>query len=117
MYLENTIRSIRDRLDKPPLSVDEVEDLELQLTLAESALEHYRQAYELELSVSGPEPPHSSGSASENGATRLEKRMSERRKDGLSLRARRSRNKRAAGWATCLPRIPGRDAYSSKAGD
>lgn len=56
VYLENTIQSLRDSFTKPGLSIDEVQDLELQLTLAESALAHYRAAYELESSVSGAEP-------------------------------------------------------------
>lgn len=61
LYLENTIRSVQERLNASCLSDEEVDDLKLQLTLAESALEHYRQAYELELSVSGPEPPAQPG--------------------------------------------------------
>lgn len=39
------------------LTVDEIQDIELQMALAEGALEHYRRAYELEISVALPEPP------------------------------------------------------------
>jgi hypothetical protein len=102
MYLESTIRSIRDRLGKPVLTIDEIQDLELQLTLAESALEHYRQAYALELTVAGPEPPHNSHPESESGASMPEKRKSERNKDGLTHRARRSKSNPTRAWALRL---------------
>jgi hypothetical protein len=56
-YLENTIQETRDRLTRRGLSMEEADDLKLQLTLAESALAYYREAYALELAVSGSEPP------------------------------------------------------------
>ena len=117
MYLENTIRTIRVRLGKSALPVEEVEDLQLQLTLAESALEHYRQAYELELSVSGPEPPQGSRSESDGGDNRAERWISDRKKDGLTLNGRRSRNKRNGAWALRIARNSRRDAFSTGAGD
>ena len=59
-FLENTIQSLKNRLARPGLSIEEVEDIELQLSLSESALEHYHQAYALELKISGGEPPDQS---------------------------------------------------------
>lgn len=83
-YLESTIRSAQDRLTQPNLSADEVQDLELQLTLAQSALEHYRKAYELELSVSGPEPPDRPDTQSKDGAAKGKNGNGERKKEGLT---------------------------------
>lgn len=91
LYLENTIRSVRERLGKPRLEPDEIRDLELQLALAESALEHYRQAYELELSVSGPEPPERPDTKPKNGKGDAEGPNPEKKKEGLT------RNRRGAG--------------------
>jgi hypothetical protein len=69
IYLENSIQDVKNRLTRPSLTPEEVEDLHLQLTLAESALEHYRQAYALELSFAGAEPPTSpEGCASQGGS-------------------------------------------------
>jgi hypothetical protein len=102
MYLESTIGSIRDRLGKPALTIDEIQDLELQLTLAESALEHYRQAYALELTVAGPEPPDNSDPESESSASVPEQRKSERKKGGLTRGARRSRSKPTRAWTLRL---------------
>ena len=88
-YLETTIRSAQERLAKPRLSPDEIEDLELQLTLARSALEHYRRAYELELSVSGPEPPNRPDAQSKDGAGNGEDRSQPKTKGGLTVIAGR----------------------------
>ena len=82
VYLENTIQSVREHLTKPGLKVDEVEDLELQLTLAESALDHYRQAYALELSVSRPDPPQMPGTESNDATRDTKSRKGERKKEG-----------------------------------
>ena len=57
IHLENTIQDMRNRLTRRGLPVEEIEDIELQLSLAESALAYYRQGYALELSVAGSEPP------------------------------------------------------------
>jgi hypothetical protein len=62
IYLEKTIQDLKNRLTSLRLSPDEVLDLELQLTLAESALKYYREAYTLELSISGSEPSGDAGS-------------------------------------------------------
>ena len=91
LYLENTIRSVQERLNAASLSDEEIDDLKLQHALAESALEHYRQAYELELSVSGPEPPGTeSGSGTESGR----KRNGEDSKNGR-VGSRSARRKKA----------------------
>ncbi len=82
VYLENTIQSVREHLTKPGLKVDEVEDFELQLTLAESALEHYHKAYELELSVSIPEPPHKPGAEWDDAARDAKSQKGEKKKEG-----------------------------------
>lgn len=57
IYLENSIQEAKNRLTQPGLSPIQVEDLQLQVALGESALEHYRHAYALELSLAGSEPP------------------------------------------------------------
>jgi hypothetical protein len=88
-YLETTIRSVRDRLAEPRLSPDEFQDLELQLTLAESALEHYRKAYELEVSVSGPEPPEGPEAQSQDGTGNGGNQTGEKKRGGLAIVARR----------------------------
>lgn len=67
LYLEGIVQYARERLTAHHLSEEELEDFRLQLTLAESALEHYRRAYELELSVSGPESPGHPDSESGSG--------------------------------------------------
>jgi hypothetical protein len=68
LFLENTIQDLRNRLTSSRLNVDEVQDIELQLTLAESALAHYRQAFALESSVAGSEPPSQPGESGNNGS-------------------------------------------------
>jgi len=110
LYLESSIQGVRNRLNQPNLSPEELEDLNLQLTLAESALEHYRQAYALELSLSGSEPPNQpAGSGSDGGGERPEKSNPEKRNDGLvtigagnSKRIGRARRK-AANTSRLLP--------------
>jgi hypothetical protein len=103
LYLENTIRSVRDRLKKRRLSAAEVEDLDLQLTLAESALEHYRQAYALELSVSGPEPPGRPEAQSGGSSGDAEGENRAGKKEGLVLVAERKRKKARAGVIFAFP--------------
>ncbi len=87
VYLENTITSVQGRLTKPGLSVDEVQDLQLQLTLAESALSHYHKAYELEQSVAGPEPPSRADGEGSAGNPKI--RNGEKKKEGLCAVGRR----------------------------
>ena len=102
LYLENTIRSVQECLGKPRLTSDEIDDLKLQLTLAESALEHYRQAYELELSVSGPEPPERPDAKS-NGGKGEEESPNREKKEGLSRSKRGARKRRRAGAPFGIP--------------
>jgi|SRR6185437_12976353 len=83
IYLENTIQDIRNRLTRAQLDVEEFEDLQLQLATAESALTHYRQAYLLELSVSGSEPPDQPGAKDNGGADRPGYSNTGKKKDGL----------------------------------
>jgi hypothetical protein len=88
VYLENLIQDVRNRLTQPALGPAEVEDLQLQLTLAEGALDHYRRAYELELSASGAEPPDSSaGTNSGSSANSVE---APKTKSGDGCAARKS---------------------------
>lgn len=93
IYLENTITSVQGRLTKPGLNVDEVQDLELQLTLATSALEHYHKAYALEQSVAGPELPSRPDSESNGGTGNPKISNGEETKEGLSGAGRRLRNR------------------------
>lgn len=100
VYLENTITSVQNRLAKRGLSVDEVQDLQLQLTLAESALDHYHKAYELEQSVAGPEPPTRGDTESNAGAGSPKSGNGERKKEGLSGAPNRARKRLAEGFCT-----------------
>ena len=82
-YLEKLIEEVGDRLTIPGLAPEEVEDLQLQLFSAQGALEHYRQAYVLELNASGTEPPPDTGdSKSSNGGLTPGKSNSGRAKAG-----------------------------------
>lgn len=84
IFLENTIQSLRNRLTRPGLTVEEIEDIELQLSTSESALDHYRKAYALETKVSGPEPPnHPTGGEPASEHKRSEKSSSAEKKEGL----------------------------------
>ena len=93
VYLETAIQSLRDQLTKPSLSVDQVEDFQLQLTLAESALEHYHKAYALEQSVVGPEPPNRIDADSKGETSNPKSRNGEWKKEGLSAVGRRMKNR------------------------
>jgi len=55
-FLEEKIQSLRGQLAGANLTVEDVEDIELQLSLPQSALDYYRRAYELELKVAGNGP-------------------------------------------------------------
>lgn len=95
IYLENSIQDVRNRLTQPRLTEEEIEDLRLQLALAESALEHYRQAYTLELSLASPEPPgQPAGSESSSGSDQPGKSKPGKKKDGLVTVGTVSRKKR-----------------------
>jgi len=89
IYLENAIQDIRNSLTRAHLGVEEFEDLQLQLATAESALAHYRQAYELELNVAGSEPPSQPGGAkNEGGDDKPGSSRTKKDKDGLRGRKR-----------------------------
>lgn len=100
IYLENTITSVQNRLAKRGLSIDEVQDLQLQLTLAESALNHYHKAYELEQSVAGPEPPAGADADSKDSAGNAKNRNGEKKKEGLSGVPNRARKRLVEGFCT-----------------
>ncbi|KAA6465106.1 hypothetical protein DYQ86_03905 [Acidobacteria bacterium AB60] len=117
-YLESTIENLRIRLADTPHTVEEREDLELQLTLAESALEHYRHAYALELSLSGAEPPNQPAGNGDQESRPSDKSRSEKKKDGLvildpGLIARLARTGRSSRPPSRAPAIqPSRRAAS-----
>ncbi len=83
IYLEKAIQDVRNRLAAPGLNLDEIQDLELQLTLANGALKHYREAYALELSVSVSEPPLNEPGSKSGGAAGNAGTQPPRKKDGL----------------------------------
>ena len=84
IYLENTIQNLRNRQTSSDLAIEEVEDIELQLSLSESALDHYRRAYALELKISGSEPPnHPTGIEGRDGVQGGEKSSAMKKKEGL----------------------------------
>jgi hypothetical protein len=97
VYLENLIQDVRNRLTRPALGPAEVEDLQLQLTLAESALDHYRRAYELELSASGSTPPDTSADTNSGGNANGTDKQDPKKRSGLAAGAtkRARRNPRA----------------------
>jgi len=95
IYLENTIQDLRNRLTRAHLGVEEFEDLQLQLATAESAITHYRQAYALELSVSGSEPPDQPGTKHNGGADTAKNPKSEKTTDGLRSRKKPQRRQPA----------------------
>jgi hypothetical protein len=95
-YLERLIQEVGDRLIQPGLAPEEVEDLQLQLFSAQGALEHYRQAYALELSAAGAEPPHSQdGAKNRDGAHAPGKSDSGRAKAGRAAVGARVRKREA----------------------
>ena len=67
LHLENAVQFLRDRLTGT-LTAEERERLLVQLSTAELSLAHYREAYALELSVSGPEPSGNTGSGSSSNS-------------------------------------------------
>lgn len=97
LYLDNTIRELQRRLAAPDMPAGELEDLQLQLTLAQSAVEYYRRAYELELSVSGSEPPSISGGSGGGGGDEAAGNASAGKKDKPSSTDRRAVRRRRTG--------------------
>ena len=85
LFLENTTESLRNGLTCPGLSIEEVEDIKLQLSTSESALEHYRKANALEAELTVPEPPnHPSGSEPAGEDKRPDKSSSRNNNEGLA---------------------------------
>jgi hypothetical protein len=109
-YLEKLIQEVGDRLTESGLAPEEVEDLRLQLFSAQGALEHYRQAYALELCASGSEPPQGAGDAeSGGGSSVLGKWNPGGPKTGIAKPDARGRNRatrptRTAIASRCFPR-------------
>jgi hypothetical protein len=97
LYLESKIQSFRDLLTKSHLTPGEIEGLKAQIHHAELALEHYRQAYALELSVSGPESPDSPETKSSGGSGVAEKANSKNKNEGHAAIAARARKKALVG--------------------
>jgi hypothetical protein len=93
IYLENTIQDARNQLTRPDLSLDELQDLEMQLALAESAVSYYRQAYALELNVAGAEPPNDSASSNKNGGNDRPGNSNGEKKKGGALAGRTLRRR------------------------
>jgi hypothetical protein len=94
VYLEKAVQDLRTRLSRPNLSIDELQDIELQLALAEGALAHYRHAFELEASIASPTPPDQP-SGNTPGGTDSPENPKPKKKDGLA--GRRFRARRTAG--------------------
>ena len=82
IYLEHKIQSLRDLLTRSHLTAEEIDCLKAQIYQAELAVEHYRQAYALELSVSNPEPPDSPETRSSGGSGAAEKANSKKKNEG-----------------------------------
>ena len=105
IYLENSIRDVKNRLAKSSLTPEETEDLQLQLSLGESALEYYRKAYSLERTFAGSEPPnHSSGGESNGGMANADKLKPNRERGlvGVTAIVRKAGNRHR----TRLPQFP-----------
>lgn len=100
IYLENRIQSLKDGLTRPRLTTEEIQSLELQISVAELALTRYREAYSLELSVSNPDPSTSPETKPDfdNGAPDNPKRR--KREGGLAIALRR--RKKVQGAAVAL---------------
>lgn len=102
IYLEEKIQSLRDRLTNPHLNPDEHQGLKAQVFHAELALEHYREAYALELSVSSPEPPNGPATRSDGSGT-PERSKPEKKKEGLTGTTARARKKARVGFPAGIP--------------
>jgi hypothetical protein len=115
IYLENSIQDVKNRLTRPNLTPDDTLDLQLQLSLAESALEHYRRAYELELTIADSEPPNNSaGGESNRGSESPANSKSTNKKEGLvaiEARARKRVSRRGRKLA-----VSSRSSNASKPG-
>ena len=97
VYLENWIQTLRDRLTTGRIGADEIGEIGRQLTNCELALEHYREAYALELSSSGPEMPDGAAGKEGGDAGGPGKSDAEKKKGGLTAVAARARKKAPVG--------------------
>ncbi len=97
VYLENWIQTLRDRLTTGRIGADEIREIERQLTNSELALEHYREAYALELSLSTPEMPDGATGEAGGGAGGPGKSDAEKKKGSLTAVAVRRRKKTLVG--------------------
>jgi hypothetical protein len=95
VYLENAIQDFRNQLTGAHLSVEILEDIELQLATAESALTHYRQAFALESSVSGSEPPNQPGAAKDDSGAGSPESSKHGKTIGLRVRNKTQRRQPA----------------------
>jgi hypothetical protein len=95
--LENRIQAFRDRLTTGRIGVGEIREIEQQLTNCELALNHYREAYALELSLSGPEVPDGAAGKSGGGVGGPGKPDPETKKGSLTAVAPRRRKTGLAG--------------------
>lgn len=99
IYLEHQVQSLRDRLTSAHLSAEERQELDLRLSMADLALARYREAYALELGVSGEEPPSRSGNGGDGSSTpkglRPKKNDSGLAGAGIRARSRSSARPRA----------------------
>lgn len=102
IYLENKLQALRDRLTRRNVSPEELRDLEQQISLAELALERYREAYLLELSVSNPEPPDSSGTNPDHGAENPGDSQSEGKQKGRAAIVTRAKERARERWLSMV---------------
>lgn len=93
-YLQKKIQSLRDRLVGAHLTTDEIQDVKAQIFHAESALEHYRRAYTLEIGVSTPDPSDNSGMSPTGDGGAPERSKSDVKKKGRSAIAARAKKLR-----------------------
>ena len=114
-YLENAIQDLRTRLSSGNLTVDELQDIELQLAQASSALEHYQKAYALELEVFGPEPPDASADHSKGGSGEPGLRPNDKKKEGLAAAGTRKRKRMCAAATIRIPVLFGNSHVGTSA--
>lgn len=92
-FLQDKIQSLRERLTNSHPSAEEIQEIKAQIFHAESALEHYRRAYALEIGVSSPDPSDSTGMNSACGGGAPETSKSQEKKRGRSAIAARAKKK------------------------
>ena len=76
MRLELNIQALSDQLTDPHLTTPERDQIESEIRIAELALAHYRKAYELEQTVTGP--PAGEAGSNKEAAQRAHNRRSRR---------------------------------------